>query len=508
MQIIMKRVNLLLTAIMVAFISFSCTHKESVFSDEVEQQLTITAYRGDNAAETRTTIGENGVVLWSAREDISVFYASGTDGGSRFTSTNTQPAAQADFSGTINVVTGVVEGQTERYFWGIYPYQAENSILTDGSIITVIPDNQTAAEGTFANKQFVSVGRSRGLEMGFYNLCGGFKFKLLREGVVKVTLRGNNNEVLAGKVKASMIDGKPIVSEILEPKTELVMTCPDGEAFKTGVDYYFVMRPITFEGGFTFTMETDDSFVGTRKVTTPIVVNRSLFSYAAAEIDSGVVYGSDMAVDLGLSVKWAKCNLGATTPEGYGDYYAWGETEPYYEPGTALSRTPVWKEGKTDGYWWTSYKWCVGEYTTQTKYNDKSSFGYNGFTDDKVVLDLEDDAAYVNMGRSWRMPTRDEMNELRDKCTWARSTLNGQYGFTVTGANGNSIFLPASGVWTADEFLYRNDEGHYLSSSLSTSEPCYATSFRVFWSTYGGSLRIETQSENRCRGYSVRAVTE
>lgn len=286
----MKNNGVVFVTILVAIITLSCSREKETISEEVGRKLTITAYREDSEVETKTTRDVNGVVSWSAHEDISLFYSAGTNGGSKFTSTNEASATVADFSGTINVVTGVVEGDTERYFYGIYPFKEENSVNADGSIVTVIPDIQTAAEGTFADNHFVSMGRSRGLEMGFYNLCGGFKFKLLHEGVTKVTLHGNNNEELAGKVKVVLQDGRPLVSEVLDPKTELVMTCPDGGAFKTGVEYFFVMRPITFENGFTFTMETEDLAIGTREINVTIDVKRSLFSFASAAIDTGVEY--------------------------------------------------------------------------------------------------------------------------------------------------------------------------------------------------------------------------
>ena len=114
-------------------------------------------------------------------------------------------------------------------------------------------------------------------------------------------------------------------------------------------------------------------------------------------------------VDLGLSVKWAKCNLGATSPEGYGDYFAWGETEPYYEEGNAQKTDRViWKGGKALGYDWNSYRWCEGTYNSLLKYNNNGSFGV---VDNKVFLDPEDDAAHVvvrlphaysnRVGRTW-----------------------------------------------------------------------------------------------------------
>ena len=130
-------------------------------------------------------------------------------------------------------------------------------------------------------------------------------------------------------------------------------------------------------------------------------------------------------VDLGLSVKWATFNVGATSPEDYGDYYAWGETMP------------------KDIYSWTNYKWCDGTQNNMTKYNA---------TDGKTTLEPADDAATVNWGDDWRMPTKAEMQELFDNCTWAEETRNAVNGYLVTGPNGNSIFLPKAGFYNFDDF--------------------------------------------------------
>ena len=123
-------------------------------------------------------------------------------------------------------------------------------------------------------------------------------------------------------------------------------------------------------------------------------------------------------VDLGLpsGLKWATCNVGATKPEEYGNYYAWGETTP-----------------QTDCYW-STYKWCNGSYNTMTKYCTDSDYGT---VDNKTVLDPEDDAAAVNMGGKWRMPTDEEFLELRNLCRWERT----KKGYKVIGPNGSSIFL-------------------------------------------------------------------
>ena len=132
-------------------------------------------------------------------------------------------------------------------------------------------------------------------------------------------------------------------------------------------------------------------------------------------------------VDLGLpsGLKWAPWNVGASQPEQFGYYYAWGETAPKFY------------------YYVNTYKWCMGEEWTITKYNGQD---YAGVVDNKFELDPGDDAAHVNWREKWRMPTSAEMMELQSMCTWVWTTLNGVNGFRITGLNGNSIFLPAAGA--------------------------------------------------------------
>ena len=204
-------------------------------------------------------------------------------------------------------------------------------------------------------------------------------------------------------------------------------------------------------------------------------------------------------VDLGLpsGLLWATCNVGAENPEDYGDYYAWGETEPYYKEENAQSTAfDIWKSGKSSGYDWPSYKWCNGLYDTQTKYCTNYNFGT---VDNKTVLDLEDDVAHVQWGANWRMPTYDEMDELKNNCAWKWTQVNGVYGRKVTGPNGASIFLPAAG-YRDNSYLDVGSDGDYWSSSLNTNYSSHAFSlgFRsgdVGWRDYG-----------RCYGRSVRPV--
>ena len=198
---------------------------------------------------------------------------------------------------------------------------------------------------------------------------------------------------------------------------------------------------------------------------------------------------------MGLSVKWASFNLGAKKPEEYGDYFAWGEIEPYYSSLDPLT----WNEGKT-GYNWASYKWCMGSENTMIKYCSNSEYGYNGFSDTKTVLDLEDDTANVNLGGNWRMPTDAEWTELRYNCTWTWTTQDGVNGYLVSASNGNSIFLPFTGCLTSRTFHLKGSIGWYWSSSVNTDAPDEAWSWVVY------SERVYWGSARRCIGYSIRPV--
>lgn len=207
------------------------------------------------------------------------------------------------------------------------------------------------------------------------------------------------------------------------------------------------------------------------------------------------------AVDLGLpsGLKWANMNVGATAPEEAGLYLAWGEMVGY---GSDTN------DGRS--FDWENYKW-MAEGQSRSQYVNKYTFAdgqtsaswyQNGnfIGDNKTVLDPEDDAAHVNWGGSWHMPTDAEWNELRTECTWTWTTQNGVNGRLVTGPNGNSIFLPASGSRVGAILYGVGTIGIYWSSSLYTSSSDHA--FGVFF--YFD--RVGRYCDYRFVGLSVRPV--
>lgn len=219
-------------------------------------------------------------------------------------------------------------------------------------------------------------------------------------------------------------------------------------------------------------------------------------------------------VDLGLSVKWATMNVGATAPEEYGDYFAWGATEPLYEAGYAQENPQAhWKDGKAAGYTYvntpyqtanttrsSSTKWTKYLGSTTSSYKDPSATDEDAL---KTVLDPEDDAAHVNWGGSWRMPTCVELDELYDNCTWTWTTLNGVNGYKVqsnkAGYTDNWIFLPAAGYRDGLGLSLVDRYGYYWSSSLSTVGSYMAYQFEI-----GSKSNVNP----RLLGQSVRPVCE
>jgi len=200
-------------------------------------------------------------------------------------------------------------------------------------------------------------------------------------------------------------------------------------------------------------------------------------------------------VDLGLpsGLKWAKCNLGASKPSDYGDFYAWGEI-------ATKTTWAVWEfykwmqSGQSEWKYITKYTIADGE-TGAIWYDSSGNF----IGDNITTLVAADDAATQQLGSPWRMPTVDEINELLDKCTWTWTTQDGVNGHQVDGPNGNAIFLPATGYISDLFIINRGDLGYYWSSSLSPS----SHDASLF---YFDSVNHAWAYEHRRCGLSVRPV--
>ena len=259
-----------------------------------------------------------------------------------------------------------------------------------------------------------------------------------------------------------------------------VLSYGDGNIGECGVVYSTSSRP-TLEDTIVRFVEVIGEFTCSLTGLQPGI---TYYVRAYATGQKGTAYGEELSfttethayVDLGLSVKWATCNIGASSPEEYGDYFAWGETEP------------------KEVYVWSTYKWCNGSQNTLTKYCTNKEYGA---VDNKITLELEDDAAHVNWGGEWRMPTKAELEELREKCTWMPAKINGVSGREITGPNGNKLFLPYSGYCSEGKYP-GGGTGHCWSNTSSLH--------KAYCLTYSWDGNKFVAADLRSFGFTIRAV--
>lgn len=271
----------------------SCSEAEGIQEAnyiESGQTITIEAAQEGYASETRTIRQEDGSVFWNPGDEISLFFMGGANGGNKFTSQNTEVAEIAEFAGTINGITGGGEGLSgDAYFWAIYPFSKENS-CENNSVITVLPNTQQGIEESFADDLFITIARSTGVKMGFKNLCGGLKFCVSQSGIRAVSFRGNKEEVLAGKVRAGFnASNVPVVTEVLDGKTEVTLVAPNGGEFEVGKFYYAVLLPATLSEGFTMTFYKNDNTYGVYTHSKSVTFKRSIFG-TVRNLDAGLTF--------------------------------------------------------------------------------------------------------------------------------------------------------------------------------------------------------------------------
>lgn len=213
------------------------------------------------------------------------------------------------------------------------------------------------------------------------------------------------------------------------------------------------------------------------------------FTTLSEQVFAGTAPSSVRVVDLGLpsGTKWANINVGAEKAEDTGLFFAWGETEGFVA------------DGSDDHlFGWATYKWCKGSRSSQTKYCTTDSYGV---VDNRVVLDFTDDAAYVNWGDEWRMPTAEEMKELMENTTSEWTTVGGVDGYRfISNTKGNSIFLPANGCRVSESNYENGTDCYYWTSSVDRESP-YASRYLRF---YVG--RVFLASLFRYYGMNVRPV--
>lgn len=448
----------------------SCTRESVPNAQQEEMRFTVT-WGDDDLTKTQIDPTDITKVLWSPDEYFK-FY-SGTMGGV-FYSMNAVPARTAEVRGGMAPLDGT-SGVTTNTYWAIYPYQYAGSMSPDQSSVTVtIPTTLTGAEESFAKNMAVAVARSDNgyKQLTFYNVCGGIRFTVEEPGIKVVQFASVDQEPLSGEVTVQMVNGLPKVTKVNTSIPYVNVTAPDS-TFVPGHHYYAMMLPTqTLTSGLNINcIKAGTSDMHVVASTKGKAVQRARIGMLD-NIDHGLWNATPVtptAVDLGGSVLWSNVNLGAASPEAFGNYYAWGETDI------------------KDEYTWDNYKW--GTMDALTKYCRDSQYGT---VDDKTTLDSEDDAATAAWGDGWRIPSYSDWSFLINNCTWTKTFVSGIPVYKITskmaGYTDKYILLPVTGAWEAymsamkdDGYIenYNANEAFYHQNAIDYNMNYYSYSFRV-----------------------------
>ncbi len=328
----------------------------------------------------------------------------------------------------------------------VYPFSESLSVTAaeDRYEITGItfPKEQRYVAKSFSEEAFpmAALAPSESKNLSFKNIGGIFKLSLTGScSVSQISLTGNSREPLSGSATVSLgPDGIPSVEMTDDASISVTLICEPAVQHDSekATDFYISITPTEFETGFAITVTDNDG--KTYKVDTDKkneVIRSSLLEMPQVTLEN---YGQEETVerwvDLGLSVLWAAYNVGANSPEEYGGYYAWGETE------------------EKDRYSWENYE----------LYNPSTgNFDFIG----SEISGTSYDVAHVKWGEGARMPTLEEVKELVNNCTFNYGTYNGVIGDYVTGPNGNSIFLPFAGHRFNDDLKLEGNIGDFWSGT-------------------------------------------
>lgn len=387
--------------------------------------------------DTKTSVDQGRNVIWLEDDRIAVFDGTGTGKAYEILSPG---RSYGDFK----VVHGA-ETDDESCFEGalvaIYPFTDDLSVKNAGGgkytvSGVVFPQEQTYEENSFASGSFpmaaVSLSGDKGLS--FNNIGGILKLAVKgSESVRRITVTAHGNIPLVGtaevdlemgdKPSLTLVSGSSVVSLVCTPAVQLSEDTP--------VCFMISVLPADLKEGLSVVVEDENGNEYVKSTTESNVIKRSTI-LSMPEFQTVSDGQEHEYVDLGLSVKWALCNVGASSPEEYGGYFAWGETEP---KSSFTSQTYEFYDSRSDSYM------DIGSEISGTEY----------------------DAATVNWGSPWRMPSKKDMEELIEECIWSETVMNGVTGCQIEGPNGNTIFLPYSGYISGKSLYF--DDGYIEGSS-------------------------------------------
>ena len=484
-------------SIMAAAVLCGCQNEELSVLNSDSKSFIATIDDSFSGAETKTSLDNQGNVLWKQGDQLSIFAGSTINEQWQVTD-----ASDGKTAAELNKISGAgfnAGGEIDNNV-ALYPYSSVNTIAkSEGNYVIgiVLPSTQNYAEASFGNGAFpmaAVTSSTTDMNLKFKNILGGLKLQLKGTATIaSISISGNNNEILCGAANVTAsVSGKPSISLTDGSAKTVTLNCGDGVQLDADAATSFVIAlpPMTMTGGFTVTVtDTDGKQMEIKTTKSQTIARSSLLKMPEVEYIGAPA--KPLAVDLGLSFKWASFNVGASRPEEYGKYYQWAGIEDVsYGIYLDWSNCP-YHSGSGAGTGWTKYN---------------SSGGY-GTVDNLSVLEPSDDIASVSLGGYWRMPTMSEWAELTNtnNCSWTWTTLNGVNGYKVQskipGFTDNWIFLPAAGYRIYGEKNCVGEVGAYWSSSRY---PTYAPNQAYELSFSQNNVSIV--EDYRCEGRSVRPI--
>ncbi|OYP40792.1 hypothetical protein [Prevotella sp. P5-50] len=511
----MKKYILPFMSIAMLMAMASCSSSDDEVAEIKEESklvpMTFTATQESNA-ETRSALNNSNGVDWQAGDEISVFDGNGEKVNHQFSLTG--DASLGKFSG--------IASSEATSFTAVYPYTEGATLGEDGSVSGItLPAEQTATPNSFDPKAALMMAYSTDKsKLDFKNAVS--LVKVTTQFACKKIVLSANEDIAGTGTLTMTFDNDTYTSSFTfnsgSSKT-ITLKPATGESFDAGT-YYIVVPPTTLTNGFSISfINSADTKAYTRTSTKNNIFNRSgirnLGTFNESDetwtstIESNGNVKASQQVDMGVTIEqdgkkyrviFAKSNLTTTglaeKETDYGDYFAWGATEPWYS-----SATQTWKEDKKQ----------YGYYLKNAPYYDSSTGKYTEYTTDGEILEPADDAAYVILGGNWQLPTKEIWVALYGANTktvnWgpngnqALETISGIQGMKITKIDDSKtyIFLPAAGYVNGTKFENVGSKFYYWSGTANSTPNAYNL---IFWN---GSVIAQDYSY-RHFGYSVRPV--
>lgn len=455
-----KLLAIMMALAMIVTLSQCKKQNEETEDNTAKVRISCTIPLNNDGKTDFTNILENGTVNWSAETERIYLAIPATQELVELISETAAGGSTLTFSGNVTAGSLDINGETEYDVW--YLGRSQYSKLVDGKVTGSIANQSGNLEDLgYHHIAKATVTASEGNNGGIVLSIGTFKNQI---AIIKLGEESANTSILRGNA----IIGTEYSLEYDGDKYDIAITGEESINVTNPTNESYVVLFPNEETNVELKSNSSKKVTFLNGIKAGSIYTLGWEDYEEVNEINGHEY-----VDLGLSVKWATCNVGANAPEEYGDYFAWGETETKSE--YTEENCPT-------------YGLSISELQSQ------------GYIDGAGNLNPQYDAAAANWGGDWRMPTYDELKELISKCNWMWTTQNGVKGYKVTSkTNGNSIFLPVAGYRSGSSLNGAGNYGHYWSSSRSSDG-----AYRLFFNSFGPAV----DDNNRNSGKSVRPVID